>query len=275
MKTLTLGLMQNRVLKENVQNYENLESMIRGTLQVHSVDLFLLPEHWYFIDVTSKDFLKNVQEKRGEYYHFCRSLSEKYHVSLVSGAIWEYEPEFKKPVVNAYYFDSEGKERFCQKKIHLYAFEKAMFDKGSELIIYRDSHLDISFSILICFDIAFYETPRLATLNGAELLLSPTLIRDTGLENWDIYLKARALENRIPVAACNSVFELMDRKYLGKSKIIGFKEGSESPLILDVKEAGSGNEVLVSALNIEFPSKIRKNRLEEAIDTSSINITKI
>jgi omega-amidase len=275
MKTITLGLVQNRVLKDNSQNYENIENLIRKTLLTHSIDIFLLPEHWYFIDVTSKDFLKNVQEKHGEYYRFCRSLSEKYHVSLISGALWEYEPEFKKPVVNAYFFDSEGKEKFCQKKIHLYAFEKAMFDKGTELYIYRDPLLGISFSILICFDIAFYETPRLATLNGAELLLSPTLIRDTGLENWDIYLKARALENRIPIAACNSVFELMDRKYLGKSKIIGFKEGSESPLILDVKEAGTGNETLVSTLNIEFPSKIRKNRLEEAIDTTSIKITKI
>lgn len=275
MKELTLALLQNKVVYDNTQNYTNIEKMIRDSQQNQQIGLALLPEHWYFIDVTSRDFFKNIQEKRGEYYQFCRSLSEKYQIPLISGALWEFESGFSKPVINAYYFNEEGKEIFCQKKIHLYGFEKSMFDKGSELIIYKDPKMDISFSILICFDVAFYETPRLATLNGAELLLSPTLIRETGLENWDIYLKARALENRIPIAACNSVFELTDRKYLGKSKIIGFKEGSESPFILNVKEAGSGNEILISTLNIAFPSSIRKNRLEESVNINEIKITKI
>jgi predicted amidohydrolase len=275
MKSIKLGLLQTKVVADNNQNYSNIENMIRTTTQNDNVDIFLLPEHWYYMDAHSKDFLKNIQEKRGEYYQFCQSMSEKYNIRLISGAIWENEPEYKRPVINTYYFDSNGKEQFCQKKVHLYTFEKSMFDPGSELIIYRDPQLDVTFSALICFDVAFYEMPRLATVNGAEFLLSSTLIRDTGMENWDVYLKARALENRIPLAACNSVFELKDRKFLGKSKIIGFKEGPETPVLFDMKEAGSDNEVLIHSINLEFANKIRKTRLAESVDREGIKITKI
>jgi predicted amidohydrolase len=109
-------------------------------------------------------------------------------------------------------------------------------------------------------------------VNGAEMIFTPTLIRDTGLENWDVYLKARALENRVPIAACNSVFELPDRKFLGKSKIISFLPGSESPINLKVKEASETPEILRDEIDLDFPNKIRNKRLEEAIDHTTIKI---
>ena len=138
--------------------------MIKTTTQNDNVDIFLLPEHWYYMDAHSKDFLKNIQEKRGEYYQFCQSMSEKYNIRLISGAIWENEPEYKRPVINTYYFDSNGKEQFCQKKVPLYIWKINVWS-GSELIIYRTSIRCPIFGV-ICFGIAFYEMPRLAVNGG-------------------------------------------------------------------------------------------------------------
>ena len=63
MKSIKLGLLQTKVVADNNQNYSNIENMIRTTTQNDNVDIFLLPEHWYYMDAHSKDFLKNIQEK--------------------------------------------------------------------------------------------------------------------------------------------------------------------------------------------------------------------
>lgn len=267
MKSIKIGLVQSSVELDNEKNYKHIEQLISESVSKQEYDILCLPERWNYVDIKARDFSVNIQEKRGAHYSFCKQLAKEYNVSLISGAIWEYETRSQEqPVVSAYYFDRSGNEMFCQHKIHLYLFEKTMFVPGSELIVYHDPQFDLKFSILICFDVAFYQTPRLAVVNGAELIFTPTLIRDTGLDNWDIYLKARALENRVPIAACNSVFELPDRKFLGKSKIISFFPGSESPINLNIQEAGQSAEVLNGQIDLDFPNKIRKKRIEEAVD---------
>ncbi len=90
----------------------------------------------------------------------------------------------------AYYVDSNGEVRFSQDKIHLYGLEKKFFTPGQELVIFTDTNLDLTFSILICFDLNISpELTQIAVDNGAEIIFSPTLIRDIGMENWSIYIR--------------------------------------------------------------------------------------
>ena len=120
---------------------------------------------------------------------------------------------------------------------------------------------------------AFFETPRLASEKEAEILFSPTQIRDMGLNNWDIYLKARALENRIPVVASNTYGEFFKRKFSGKSKIISFVPEHYSPSLLRVIEAPySSNGYIYDEINIEFANKLRKQRLGEKIEKTDIKV---
>ena len=133
-----------------------------------------------------------------------------------------------------------------------------------------------TFAILICFDMAFYETPSLATENGADLLLSPTSIKESGMSNWKIYLQARVLENRIPALSCNTYGILNGTIFLGNSKILSFVKGFTSPSKLRLLEGPIGSEGFVyDDVDLKFPQKLRKLRLNERIDKNKIEVNKI
>ena len=123
---------------------------------------------------------------------------------------------------------------------------------------------------------AFFETPRLAVENGADILFSPTQIREDGMENWEIYLKARALENRVPIVACNTLGKSIQRNFLGKSKIISFLKGNVSPSKLKVLEGLEGSSgYIYSDIDLKYPKKIREIRLNEKIDKDKIIVNKV
>lgn len=237
-------------------------------------DIVVLPERWRPIPELNH-ISSALHEERGVDYKFIQEVAEEYSIPFISGGLWEVREIDGKnqPFITAYFFDETGKEIGRQDKIHLYGYEPLLFKPGTQLNIFQHKKTGVKFTILICFDIAFYETPRLAVENGAELLISPTLIREEGLDNWKVYLTARALENRVPVAACNPVGDFFNRHFPGKSKIIQFHEGHESPSKLNIVEGELDNSGLImDRINISFPNKIRKKRMEEKVDVSKIQI---
>jgi predicted amidohydrolase len=269
--------LQPKIHQTREKCYQHVESLIKQVLEVnHKPDLICLPERWVPLDL--KDLEKNLQDERGEDYSQIKNLARKYHINILSGAIWEkrYDEIDNKNFITCYFFNSEGEEIGRQDKIHLYTYELKYFQPGKHLKLFKFGKY--YFSILICFDMAFYETPRLAAESGADLLISPTQIREEGLYNWNIYLQARALENRIPVMASNTkgIIKMQEiRKFLGKSKIISFKEGPMTPSKLIVKEAPLNAGYVYDDINLEFPKKLRKIRLKEKIKKSSITTQKI
>ena len=122
---------------------------------------------------------------------------------------------------------------------------------------------------------AFFETPRLAAECGAGILFSPTQISIEGMSNWETYLKTRALENRIPVVACNTFGTILKRKFPGNSKIISFEKDFISPSKLRIIEGPiDSSGYLYDELDLAFPKKLRKLRFKEVIDKNAIIVRK-
>ncbi|MCP4763852.1 MAG: carbon-nitrogen hydrolase family protein [archaeon] len=277
-KNLKISLIQCQIHTDTQKMNKNVSRLIQLSSE-NEPDLIILPERWRPLpDIFNEDINKFIQKERGEDYQLIKNLSKKYSVSIISGGIWENRSNGnkndEKPYITSYYFN-EGEEVGRQDKLHLYSFEPKVFQPGKVLNIFTHPENNTKFCVLICFDIAFYETPRLSVENGAELLISPTLINDNGLYNWKIYLQARALENRVPVAACNPIGDFFGRHFSGKCKIITFKTGHESPSTLKIKELEANREdILTERINFRFPNKIRKKRLKEKIDIENIIIKK-
>lgn len=272
MKNIRVGLIQPYVDVDNERNFIHVESLIQQAVE-QNPQIICLPERWYFVDPVKKPFECNIQPKHGEQYSHVKEWAKKYHIPIISGAIWEQDPNFSRPVITAYYFNENGQESFQQQKIHLYGIERDVFDPGKDLICFSDSKLDLTFSILICFDLNISNNlARLVTQQGCEFLFSPTLIRDTGIENWKIYIQSRALENRMPLCSCNSIFNYLDRHFLGQSKLIHFKRGESSPVQLLVEEMNSEPGVLIKDINLSFPNRIRTEREDEHVDFSKISV---
>jgi predicted amidohydrolase len=248
-----------------------IETLIKTSLSNESdCDLFCLPERWIKIN---QNLEENIQNERGKHYQFVKTLASRYKINLLSGGIWEKREVTGKNYITCYYFNKNGDEMGRQDKIHLYLYEKHFFEPGDHLNLFNIN--DTIFSILICFDMVF-DTPKLAVKNGAEILISPTLIREEGLENWGIYLRAKALENRVPIAACNAYGIIEDRIFPGNSKIITFEKGYYSPSKLEIIEAPlKKHAILTGEIETRFPNKLRKKRFKEAVNLDKIKISKI
>ncbi len=267
---MIIACIQPEIFQNRPKCYTEIEQLSKKLLnEVENCKLICLPERWVpFLE----DLPKNLQPERGNDYQFIKNLAKEYSINIIAGAIWEKRERLEKPSITSYFFSETGEEIGRQDKIHLYSYEREQFMSGNELNFFT---LDNSqFAILICFDMAFFETPRLATENGADFLISPTQIREEGMYNWNIYLQARALENRIPVIACNVVGNFFNRNFLGKSKIISYKKGPITPSILKIKEGPIGSGFVYDDVDLKFPKKLRKIRLVEKVEKTNIKVIK-
>jgi predicted amidohydrolase len=267
-----IACIQSEVFQDNERCYSEIEDIVMDFFsKYNSCDIFCLPERW--VPLTNEKKV-NVQKERGKSYEFIKNLASEYSVGIISGAIWEKRNASNKPRITSYFFNDSGEEIGRQDKIHLYSYEKKNFEPGENLQIF--SYNNICFAILICFDMAFFETPRLAAENGADILFSPTQIRVDGIKNWEIYLKARALENRIPVVACNTFGSLLERTFPGYSKIISFVEEFISPSKLKIVEGPfNSSGFAFDEFDLVFPKKLRELRFKEVIEKSEIDVKKV
>lgn len=266
---INVGCVQPEILQSRKACYSEVEILLKTLIETHqNLDMVCFPERWVPLN---KDFSDNFQTERGSDYIFMKKLAKEFRVSLISGAIWEKRKDSNKPVITSYYFDHFGDEVGRQDKIHLYSYEKKQFEAGNELTIFNLKN--VNFTILICFDMAFFETPRLSVEKNADILFSPTQIREEGMENWDIYLKARALENRVPIVACNTFGKIFDRTFPGNSKIISFIPGYISPSKLKIIEAPfKSNGFIYDSIDLDFPKKIRALRFQDLKKKSKIKV---
>lgn len=267
---MKLILIQPEMFDKDKECFFEIQNLINSIPFIEkNCDLVCLPERWIKMNPNLE---KNIQEERGTHYQFIKKIAKKCHINILSGGIWEKRENSNKNYITCYFFNKDGEEIGRQDKIHLYRYEKFFFEPGDTLNLFSlNGHL---FSILICFDMVF-ETPRFAVRNGAEFLISPTLIREEGLENWGVYLRAKSLENRVPIAACNSFGILKDRTFPGNSKIISFVKGFYSPSKLKVLEAPlNKHAILFDNIDLKFPNKLRKKRFKEAISMENIKLKK-
>ncbi|NIK27252.1 putative amidohydrolase [Thalassobacillus devorans] len=97
--------------------------------------------------------------------------------------------------------------------------DRRFFKKGGDLAVI-DTKLG-KIGLLICYDIFFPELARYLTLKGADLIIgisgSPSFERDI----FEPIVKARAMENVIPVVYTNLVGKEGDTEYWGGGCMIG------------------------------------------------------
>ncbi len=115
-------------------------------------------------------------------------------------------------------FDSAGAEAGRYRKIHLWDTEAAWCAPGTETPVF-----DLNGTALsgwICYDTRFPELARLEFLAGAEVCLVPTAWLGPP-EEWDLSLRARALDNAFFVAGSDLINPLSGLECRGLSLITG------------------------------------------------------
>ena len=117
---------------------------------------------------------------------------------------------------------------------------KQYFRAGDEFPVFETDLGKLG--IMICYDAGFPEVARHLALQGAELIVAPCAFRKADKQMWDIYFKARALENALFVAATNRVGHEGDLHLFGSAVVsnpAGFllaesPEDRENMLVADI-----------------------------------------
>jgi len=120
----------------------------------------------------------------------------------------------------AVFYDADGARRAVYRKHHLFGYGSAEAD----LLVPGDRVPTVEFGgftigVTTCYDLRFPELYRRLVEDGATLVLVPSAWPYPRVEHWELFGRARAVENQLYVAATNGVGEMGDNELLGRSTV--------------------------------------------------------
>lgn len=216
-------------------------SMIRRAARM-GAEIACLPEHWAPETV-----------ERVDAFPALRRVAKELQIYVVSGG--DFIIDDGSTHVESFLFGPGGLVG-SQRKVHLFRREKRRAVPGDVYSIFKVKGARVG--IAICHDLVYPEVVRILALKGAEVIFSPARIGTTGIPPWHLYVKARALENRIPVVSPN----FLSARSPGGSIIVGVEDTGKGIVYPKVLAwAGSAPKLLVADLKLEAARKLRKQRL--------------
>lgn len=204
---------QYNQVKENQTHV--LELLKKG--MKNKPDVLVLPEMWN--TGYALDNLKNTADIDGnETITLMSNFAKENHVNLLAGSV---STQKKNQFYNtSYAFDREGKLLLEYDKVHLFGLmaEDRYLSSGDKP---SNFEMDgIKMSSLICYDIRFPEWSRQLMSQGSQILIVVAQWPEVRKQQWEILLKARAVENQSFVVAVNRVGDGPDDHFSGQSMVI-------------------------------------------------------
>lgn len=222
------------------------------------VDVICLPESWVLVR-PYPEIEKLCRHSETIIEGLCR-IAREYGTNIIMGAIYEKVDE--RCLVSCPVADRSGEIVGIQGKVHLFEEEKCMFQSDSNYSIFKLDGYRVG--IMICYDMAFPEVARILTLKGAEIIFNPSRIKREGTEPWHTYLKARCLENRVPIVGVN----IADPPAFTGGSIILQAEMNPKTEITYPKALAVADEypgILTAEIDIKAPEGIRRRRLKDRV----------
>lgn len=184
------------------ENFAKAEALIREAAKAQDPDVILLPELWntgfYPKEGLAALCDENGRRARRLLSRLCGELS----VNIVGGSVAILEDG--SPRNTALVFNRRGECVARYDKTHLFSFagEQEHFQAGDALCTFR---LDgVPCGLLICYDLRFPELARSLALRGIEMLFLPAQWPGRRIGHFNLLCEARAVENQMFVACCNS-----------------------------------------------------------------------
>lgn len=222
-------------------NIKEIESMTRRIVAEADADLVLFPEAALtgYCFASAQEVREGAVDPDGPELAQLQALAAELQVSLVFGAATCQEDLLR----NTVFFLEPTGQVFQYHKSHLPFLGLDKFvtagDQAAGVFDTRFGRM----GVLVCYELRFPETARVAALAGARLLLQPTNLPIGGESHPDFLTRARACENRVPFVSCNRVGTERGFTFIGRSQIID-REGAI------LAEAGDGEEWIAATLDL-------------------------
>lgn len=231
-------------------NYSHAIGLIKETVAKENSDVVVLPETWstgYY----PKDNLQSYCDKDGERIKATfSSLAKELNVNIVGGSVVTLKNG--KVYNTSYVFDRNGNVVAEYDKTHLFTpmDEHKYFEFGKNLVTFTlDSH---KCGIVICYDIRFCELIRTLALRGIDMLFMVSQWPDKRVAHIRNLTTARAIENQMFVACCNSCGKADGTVFGGGSQII-------DPWGVTLASADGDENVINAECDFSIISDIRKS----------------
>lgn len=229
-------------------NFEKAKMLIEEAVK-QNADVIVLPETWN-TGFFPRENLKSLCDNNGERVKKeIGALANRYNVNIVAGSISNVCVE--KVYNTAYIFDRKGECIAEYNKTHLFTpmNEHDFFEKGSYLCKFTlDGN---SCGIIICYDVRFPELTRSMTVDGLDYLFMVSQWPKVRTHHLRVLTQARAIENQMFVACCNSCGTAGDTVYGGTSAII-------NPWGETLALAGEGEEIITAECDGSILKNIRE-----------------
>lgn len=217
----------------------NLKRGIRMMADVsHEADMIVFPELWTTGYYLSKESFQALAETReGPTIDILREEALKANAVIISS--FPEKGEEGEIYIAAAIIDQKGELLGLVRKSLLWGRESDIFTKGEiKYPVFETQHAKVG--VLICYEMEFPEPSRLLALEGAEIIVCPSVWTVAASRRWRIQLPARALDNTIFIMGVNTV----GNNSCGKTKLVG-------PMGDILAEASdSREEVLLRAVDI-------------------------
>lgn len=224
---MRVSVVQLNGLDDGAANIANASRLVRAAVKSDSPDLVILPEMSAFTSGDSAKVMAGAQPLDGDFATAMSKIATELNVNLHAGSIIERRDgqRFNTSIV----FGRDGRPIGQYSKIHRFDVslpsgleikESLLVEAGSEVVIKEIDDVSVGFSI--CYDLRFAELYRKLVDAGASLIVVPSaFLQNTGMDHWEVLLRARAIETQCYIAAPNQVGQMKDGPLLfGHSMIV-------------------------------------------------------
>ena len=258
MREITIATVQMKpALGEPEDNLVKMSDFVSKIASQQKVDLVVFPElvtSGYELGVR---FTELAQRVPGPSVNLMAQRAAEFGIYIAFGLVTKERVEsvlFNSAVL----VGPDGELVGNYNKLHLRGEERMAFREGFRLPVFETEIGNIG--LLLGWDLAYPEVARSLTLDGAELLCVMANWEKDNIEAWQTYVKARALENALFVAAANRVGEDVTLNFGGESMIVG-PRGKVHASLVDEKDPESGEPregYCVARVDLEEVRKCRE-----------------
>lgn len=230
------------------RNFQHAEELIRRAAAAERPDAVVLPETWNtgFAPGKIDELLADDDGARTK--RVFSALAKELNLNIVAGSVANRRAG--KLYNTAYVFDRAGSCAAAYDKTHLFTpmGEEKAFAKGNSLARFA---LDgAKCAVIVCYDLRFPELVRTLVLPGLDVLFVVSQWPQARARHLAVLAEARAIENQMFVALCNSCGEAFGTRFGGRSAII-------DPWGKPLAQAEGAEEVIAACADLSVLDKIR------------------
>jgi len=252
MLTIALAQLKGALYDKGFNLYRALSTI--QTCKEKNVDYVIFPELFlsgFFIQDQVKDLAEPVD---GPSIQAVRQKAKETGVGVIIGFPEVYRNRFYN---SAAFIERDGSLAGVYRKIHLFDKEMEYFTSGEECPTFQTAAGRMA--VMMTFDVEFPELSRIYAIQGTELILVLNAHSVPYEPHQEIFLRARALENQLFIAAANKVGLEKNSVFFGESAVI-------TPDGMFLERGGNNEELIVTSLDLSDVNRVRKEHLMKYLE---------